>query len=131
MKRHDWAARLFDVIDTHRDRAFVWGRHDCGLFASRCYDAMHGTDIEGALISEYGDEGGAARFLAGFGGLHDAVVSRLGSPSQGRAVRGDVVLVDGEGGDALGICVGARVACLTTDGLCYVGRKHIKAFWRG
>lgn len=121
---------LFEVIDAHRHRTFVWGRDDCCLFAARCYDALHGTQIEAALLAEYCDEDSAKRFLVSRGGLVEAVSSYIGQPSKERAVRGDVVSVDGGEGEALGICMGSKVICLGPTGLRHLPRSAILKAWK-
>lgn len=119
---------LFDVIEAHRNRHFAWGSDYCALFVARCVDAMTGSEIELSLLAKY-DEGSAKRFAAR-GDLVAAVTEYLGPPREGRAIRGDVVTVDGGEGEALGICMGSKVVCLGADGLRYLPRSSILKVWR-
>jgi hypothetical protein len=58
-------------------------------------------------------------------------VSRyMGGPTNQRATRGDVVLIDGGEGDALGICLGSNVVAMGPKGLRYVPRAEIKLVWK-
>jgi hypothetical protein len=129
MKRPDWSSRLFAVIEEHRSRSFAWGSDDCGLFASRCYDAMHGTDIEQQLLAEYADA--SAQRLVASQSMGELVSKHIGPPTDTRAVRGDIVTVDGGEGEALGVCLGSKVAALGANGLHYLSRSDITAVWRG
>lgn len=128
MKRPDWSSRLFAVIEAHRHRSFAWGSDDCGLFASRCYDAMHGTDIEERLLAEYAEEG--AQRLVARRSMAELVTAYIGEPVNARAVRGDIVTVDGGEGEALGVCLGSKVAALGANGLRYLSRADITGVWR-
>lgn len=127
MKRPDWSSRLFGVIEEHRNRPFAWSADYCALFVARCVDAMTDSDIELSLLAQY-DEGSAKRFAAR-GDLASAVTEYLGQPVEGRAVRGDVVLVDGGEGAALGICLGSKVVAMGASGLRYLPRAEIKLRW--
>jgi hypothetical protein len=131
MRRHDWASRMHAVIQDHRARKFVWGADDCCFFVARVIDAMTDSTIEAQLYELYGDEGGAIRFIAQHGGMREAVSSVLGPPSDARAVRGDAVLVnDGAGSQALGICLGKDVVAMGPTGLRVLSRSDILAVWK-
>lgn len=131
MRRHDWAAKMHGVIAEHRSRKFVWGADDCCFFVARVIDAMTDSTIEAQLYELYGDEGGAKRFIAQHGGMREAVSSILGPESDQRATRGDAVLVeDGAGGHALGICLGAKVVAMGPTGLHELPRSAAIAVWK-
>jgi hypothetical protein len=129
LKRHDWAARLYDVITDHSTREFAWGEADCCLFVARAVDAMQDTNLEAQLQSQYTDERSALTMIVIHGGLEQAVTSFLGEPTSLRAVRGDVVLIDGGEGDALGICMGSQVVAMGPAGLRNVPRAEIRKVW--
>jgi len=129
MKRHDWAARLYDVIEAHAERTFVWGSDDCCLFVARGIDAMRDSEIEAGLRDLYTDERSAMKLIASHGGLAGAVSAVLGEMQQVRAVRGDAVLIDGGDGDALGICLGPQVVAMGPSGLRMVPRSEIRGVW--
>jgi hypothetical protein len=130
MRRHDWAARLCDVIAAHKDREFAWGESDCCLFVARCIDAMTDNALAYLIREQYRDEASALRFIATHGSLQAAVSRYLGDASVGRAVRGDAVLIEGGEGDAVGICLGTQVVAMGPKGLRYVSRTEIKAVWK-
>jgi hypothetical protein len=131
MRRNDWASRMHGVIAEHRSRRFVWGADDCCFFVARVIDAMTDSTIEAQLYELYGDEGGAKRFIAQHGGMREAVSSILGSESDQRATRGDAVLIeDGNGGYALGICLGSKVVAMGPTGLREVPRVKDMPAWK-
>jgi hypothetical protein len=106
-RRHDWAARLFDVIAAHDTRPFAWGVDDCCLFAARAIDAMTDRTLEARLGDLYQDEVSARALIERHGSLVEAITAILGeTPQAVRAMRGDLVEFDGGAGDAVGICLG-------------------------
>jgi hypothetical protein len=46
------------------------------------------------------------------------------------AARGDLVMIRALRGNSLGICVGAKVAARTDDGLEFVGVRDVLRAWR-
>jgi hypothetical protein len=128
MKRNDWSSRLFAVIEEHRHRSFAWGSDDCGLFMARCRDATHGTDIEQRVLADYAEE--SAQRKVASRSLVELISAYIGPPTDARAVRGDIVTVDGGEGPAGGVCLGSKVAALGANGLHYLSRADITAVWR-
>lgn len=131
----DWPTRLNQAIQAARWRPFVWGEHDCCLFAANVVRAMTGNDPAADLRGRYRSRSGAGRLIKDAGGL-DALVDRMAraaglSPIPvAYAHRGDPVLVETEGGPALGICCGPRIACATHEGLVFVDRARALKAWR-
>ncbi len=130
MRRHDWASRLHAVVEAHYRLPFEWGKADCCLFAARCVDAMTDREVESQILDYYTDEASAHQFIASFGDLQTTVSQVVGPVSSGRATRGDVVLVDGGQGDALGICMGGVVLVMTSAGIGEMPRSAVKAVWK-
>lgn len=129
MRRNDWVDQMWAIIEAHSSAQFEWGVNDCCLFTARVIDAMTDTDHELDLQAAYSDEATALAYIASHGGLQDAVSSHLGEPAEGRALRGDAVMVDGGEGYAIGICTGSTVACLQQQGLIHLPRSEILARW--
>ena len=130
MRRHDWADRMFSVIDAHQSVSFEWGVNDCCLFATRVIDAMTDGDIAEQILTRYHDEPTGKALIAEYGSLQAVTTHYYGEPSSERPTRGDLVLVDGGLGDALGICVGGYVLCMGPDGLRKLPRSEIRACWK-
>lgn len=131
MRRADWLARLYRVVEAGAAVPFAFGSQDCGRFAARCVDAITGSDWERELAGQYVDERTAIRFLARAGGISAAVTERLGPPiAVLEAGRGDVCLLPGEDGPGLGVCLGATVAALRPEGVRYVPLSAALQAWR-
>jgi hypothetical protein len=132
-RREDWPSRLAAALEAARDKPFVWGQHDCGLFAADCVLAMTDTDPAALYRGQYADEERArATMLALAGGGLRAAWTRALGPAMNNvrmARRGDVALVEIGGVEAAGIVVGSRVACTTEGGLVMVPAHRIVAAW--
>lgn len=133
-RRHDWPERLSECISAARHRRFEWGAHDCCLFAADAVRDMTGVDPASDYRGRYADKAGAFRILeevAG-GGVESAAFRAFGDPLDGPlfAQRGDVVLIETERGDALGVCVGAHVAFAGENGVAFVPLEQAVKAWR-
>ena len=128
-RRNDWAAQMWAQVEDHSDAPFAWGINDCCLFVARVIDAMTETSHELELASQYTDEETALAYIASFGSLEAAVSSYLGQPEPGRPLRGDVVLIDGGDGPALGILVGGHIAGMGPNGFVYLPRGEALQRW--
>ena len=127
-----WPHYLEEAINAARAEPFRWGRHDCGLFASDCILAMTGTDPAAEFRGQYQSALGAARILRRLGGLAGLVASR-GYPEHATllyAQAGDVVYLQRGRTEALGICVGSRVAFLGATGLVFAPLTEASRAWR-
>lgn len=128
-RREDWPEQLAAYLDERRDVPFAWGRQDCASFAGGAVAAMTG---EAPTIPEVQSAEAYARFLRDHGPI-DALVDltlgdRLASPAF--AQRGDVVLLDLDGRDTLGVCLGAEAAAPGLDGMLTVPMAAARAAWR-
>lgn len=131
MRREDWPERLNRVIEQARGRRFAWGAHDCVTFAADCVRAMTDDDPLELLRGAYEGAAGAARLLAGMGGMQAAVGTRLGQPvPPARARRGDVVLFESaRHGQTLGVCVGAALVGPGEAGLLRLPMSQALLAW--
>ena len=133
LRRVDWPERLAAAVAEARDRPFVWGRHDCVLFAADCVAAMTGVDLAAGVRGRYRTPGGAARHLARdwrVGSAEGLATRLLGPAGPARhARRGDVVAVPTKLGPALGVCLGARAAFVSREGLAFVPLAAATASW--
>jgi hypothetical protein len=59
----DWEERLAVYRDRVEEEPFVWGTHDCALFAAGCVNAMTGVDPAAAFRGTYDSRIGAAEAL--------------------------------------------------------------------
>jgi hypothetical protein len=127
---HDWQTRFAEFARGRRDLPFAWGSNDCCLFAADCVEAMTGEDPAKDLRG-YSTALQAARIVRAHGGMASFASSRLGpqvSPLMANV--GDVVLVDMNGRDALGVCNGTSVIGPGPLGMVSFGFGVAKAAWR-
>jgi hypothetical protein len=131
----DWPQRLATALDAAKRRPFVWGEHDCMLFASDVVLAITGHDYMGKFRGTYSTAQGAYLSLRrhGYADVKDAFARTLGEPlpSVFFAQRGDIVLFDDMAGRlGAGICIGEEIAVLVFEGLDYLPLERGKMAWR-
>jgi hypothetical protein len=103
MRYPDWEVRLAEYLEPLRDQPFQWGVNDCAIFAAGAVKAMTGTDPMRGLRG-YRSDAAAERTLRerGQGTLIRTLNAMFERVPVGMAHRGDLVLVEG----ALGIAMG-------------------------
>ena len=114
-----WRGRLAAHVEAHRRAEFVFGRHDCGMFAAGAVAAMCGADPAADLRGRYSTMAGALRRLRKAGHEdHVALAASLFAeihPS--RAAAGDLAVVETGDGPALAVVSGPHVFVPGPDGL--------------
>lgn len=128
MRRQDWQAQLWRVIEGAHDRPFHYGA--CVELASECVDAI----TEPATHWQAGVEdlvAAAQTRPVTLEELEAYVTERLGAPIAIRqADQGDVVLLELTTGPALGICTGHLVACAQIPrGVAYLKLHRALRAW--
>lgn len=105
----DWPSRFARFLAERYNEPFVWGSNDCALFACDGVQAIIGVDLAQSLRG-YKTKRGAFGSLkrAGFKDLRAAAAALTavhGFPAvwPGHAQRGDLVLIETERGQALGL----------------------------
>lgn len=130
MRKEGWEGRLNAVIDNSLQTPFEWGRHDCSLFAMRCTDAVYGTEIEGKHCGRYKTARGAAGRVKRAGGFNGALTGEgFTSLATAFAQRGDLVVVDQDGREALGVVLSGRIAAVGIDGLVFIPMDRAIEVW--
>lgn len=134
----DWQTRLSRYIRQRRNIPFEWGVNDCATFACDGIAAMTGVDPARSLKG-YRTRRGADRALKkhGFADLKaaaDALAEEHGFPpvDPAYAQRGDLVLVETERGQCLGlVSLGiAGLAIANFEGVAFVSRRWATQAWR-
>lgn len=130
MRREDWTERLWAELEAKREQPFFYGA--CVDLAARVVDAMTGSNWAAEIAPLYTDEAAARELIAGgVDALEALVTARLGDPvPMNFAYRGDPVLLQVEGGPALGVCTGDQIAVPTDRGLLYRRRRIGLKAWR-
>jgi hypothetical protein len=111
MKRFDdWPGLLDTFVASRRDMPFRWGANDCCLFACDAVLIMTGEDLAHGFRATYDTPHSAKKAIEDFGAegvgeLADLIAERfdLRCIPPLYAQRGDIVLLDGEHGESLGI----------------------------
>ncbi len=141
MRPFDWQSRMSRALAARRETPFAWGRHDCALFACDVAEAVCGIDFATPLRGRYGTKRGAYAVLDDFagGGLEQAAekIARdhgCAEVAPLMARRGDIILaeipVDRASGDALGICLGERIAFAAERGFVQLPLVKAHRAWR-
>ncbi len=141
MRPFDWQSRMSRALAARRETPFAWGRHDCALFACDLAEAVCGIDFAAPLRGRYGTRREAYAVLDDFagGGLEQAAekIARdhgCAEVAPLMARRGDIILAEipiaGASGDALGICLGERIAFAAERGFAQLPLVKARRAWR-
>lgn len=110
MKHPDWHNRLIAVIRAAEKRPFLWGEHDCCLFAADCAEAMTGDNFAEGWRGTYDSETGAKKaLLRGGGSLEKVLAKYLDEVPMKMAQRGDIAIVENAGTRCAGVIYGGGV----------------------
>lgn len=117
MRRDDWLPRLVAYLDGCRTQAYAPGEFDCALFAAGAVEVMTGMDYAAGWRGRYTTLRGGLRVLRNSGHEdHLALAADLfPAVSAAMAGTGDLAVVPGTEGPALGVVVGPAVHCLHPD----------------
>jgi hypothetical protein len=121
-RTHDWRGRLTAWLSTKARAPFAYGEHDCALFAAGAIEAMTGVDPAAEWRGRYSTWRGGLRVLraAGINDQVAAVAALLTEIPPSFAAAGDIAVVAGEGGPALGVVQGEWIYVLRPEGLALV-----------
>jgi hypothetical protein len=114
----DWRARLARYVSGVARVRFRSGEHDCGMFAAGAIQVMTGEDVA-AKFRGYRtiEEGRSAVAAAGFGSMGDYLASIMPEVEPPFAQVGDIVALEENGEEALGVVQGPSIYVLRVDGL--------------
>jgi len=130
MKNPDWHNRLIAVIRAAEKRPFLWGEHDCCLFAADCAEAMTGENFADDWRGTYDNETGAKKaLLRGGGSLEKVLAKYLDEVPVKMAQRGDIAVVENAGTRCAGVIYGGAVWVPGEEGLVCLRIKPLST-WR-
>ncbi|HED6239053.1 TPA: hypothetical protein R5X36_001153 [Enterobacter sichuanensis] len=130
MKHPDWHNRLIAVIRAAEKRPFLWGEHDCCLFAADCAEAMTGENFADGWRGTYDSETGAKKaLLRGGGSLEKVLAQNLDEVPVKMAQRGDIAVVENAGARCAGVIYGGAVWVPGETGLVCLRVKPLST-WR-
>ena len=130
-----WEDRLRSYVVSVKDTPFVWGQHDCLLFAAGCVQAVTGRDLADNYRGKYSTARQAKQLLkqitAGEGTV-DAALDRVGQrlPSVLAARRGDLVATVAGRGPCIGVVGPGGCFFVSERGLFRVPIRMCYAAWR-
>lgn len=116
---------LADYITANLRKPFVWGEHDCVLFAARWAQAKTGVDYL-AYIQPWTSAREAMRMVHDMGGMAEILDARLKRIPPNLARDGDIALYQ----RCLSIFSGAHIVGPNLNGLEFVNRMQAEAAWR-
>ncbi len=130
MRHPNWTIQLPEILQQAMHKPFSWGEHDCCLFAADCAIAVCGVDIAEKARGRYKTKSGAMRVLkAVFGDLETDLSGFFQEIAPNDAIRGDIVMFNGDDGKTLGVLWANKIWAVTDDGARPVNFQPIKA-WR-
>lgn len=130
MKHPDWHNRLIAVIRAAEKRPFLWGEHDCCLFAADCAEAMTGDNFANGWRGTYDSETGAKKaLLRGGGSLENVLAKYLDEVPVKMAQRGDIAVVENSGTRCAGVIYAGAVWVPGEAGLVCLRIKPLST-WR-
>ena len=130
MKHPDWHNRLIAVIRAAEKRPFLWGEHDCCLFAADCAEAMTGDNFADGWRGTYDSETGAKKaLLRGGGSLEKVLIKYLDEVPVKMAQRGDIAVVENGDTRCAGVIYGGAVWVPGEEGLVCLRIKPLST-WR-
>lgn len=133
MRRAAWQSLLSDAVEAARGRSFVWGTHDCAIWAFDLRAALTGgEDVAALWRGRYCTSLGARRVMKrlGWESIEAMGLDLLGEPlaSPLFAQRGDLVL--GGADPAFGVCLGAQAGFVGPGGLSFLPLDTCLMAWR-
>lgn len=146
MQRLDsWPEKLHRYLDGIKDKPFLWGWNDCGMFSANGILEMTGEDPAFELRGSYDDEIGALRALRSAGCINLMDYARMKAQLYGwesidpaYLQRGDLVAFNPADWNAnerfgaiLGLCYGPVVGMVTAQlGVRLAPKRAVVAAWR-
>lgn len=141
IRKHDWQSQFHKFLDARAAQPFAWGSNDCCLFTADAIEAITGTDLAADFRGKYTDQASAMaaiKTIAGGSTPEDAAVyvakqhQLIELPSAKFAQRGDMVVLDSDGGTAVGIVYlnGLDSIFVGPDGLRRVKTAQCRRAWR-
>jgi hypothetical protein len=114
----DAQSRLRRWIGSVAGRPMRPGEHDCCLFGAGAIEAQTGIDLAAPFRGRYTTFAGGRRILrkAGYADHVALIAAHLPEAHPSQAQVGDIVIVPGEGGPAVGVVQGAAAYVLTASG---------------
>lgn len=111
----DWRERLISYLAETVNKPFQYGENDCALFAAGAVAAMTGVDLAAQWRGQYTglEDGLNALAAAGYVSHVDIAERHFDEIAPAFAAAGDLAVLEGPAGDALGVVQGEGIYVLT------------------
>ena len=133
MRYDDWPTKLVESLKEAKNKPFVWGEHDCCLFAADIVKAMTGDDLAAGYRGKYSTAKEAIKLIKKIS--NDGTVAGIVDLHFKRvpvsfAKRGDIVSVQTNHGEAIGVCAGGGAHFVIESGTIIYPRPLWSIAWR-
>jgi len=132
-RRFDWPERLAALIEERRFAPFVWGVHDCAMFAADAVERQTGVDPLAQWRGTYNSEETGDAILGGVSltMFMDSALLAVGATrvEASMSQRGDFVILDVGNMPTCGVCLGGSVAAPGADRLHFLPPRMIRQAW--
>lgn len=132
MRTPDWKLALIQYVGEAARKPFEFGSHDCALFAAGAVLAMTGVDLAAKWRGKYTTLKGGLLALkrAGYADHIALAAAKFAEIAPAFAAPGDLAVIDGPDGAALGVVQGEGVYVLTQGGLGMLPLTHARTAFR-
>jgi len=116
-RKIDWRPALLAYMQATAPKPFIWGEHDCALFAAGAVEAMTGEDFAAPYRGRYTTLLGGLRVLRrdGFTDQAALAASLFEEIPPAMAGVGDIAVVPEGEANALGVVQGPRIYVVGPD----------------
>lgn len=131
VKPEGWQLSLNRYMASVMSEPFVWGVHDCFLFAMGCEKAVYGDSVFDDIGLVYSSEQEAMEILGSYGcdNVFDAANERLVQIPLEEAVFGDLVGYYANGIPALGVYSNGGFVAPASKRLIAMPKRKIEFCW--
>ena len=120
------------ILDEEFGKPYVPGASDCLFLAFRVADELAGTKFVEQHAGKYDSVAGGNRALkrSGYGSLAGVFEEHLERAAPALAAMGDVVIVERDGRQHAGVCLGQRFVSKTENGRVYYDLSEVRTAFR-
>lgn len=131
-RKLDWQLAFATCVAENQDRPFIWGEHDCVLWAANAVLSITGFDAAEGFRDRYSTALGAAKLLKEFGGMEALVTAKLEREPTPPAFAnvGDILMVMQEGQPMLAVCNGETMLAPGLSGLVSLPTLSAVKAWK-
>lgn len=109
-RQPDWHKRLTDYVAVASSQPYSPGRMDCAIFSAGAIEAMTGVDVLRGLRGYRSIPEGLRKARAkGYDGPEEVFAAKLPAIAADAMRAGDLAILPGDNGCALGICQGRLI----------------------